>query len=78
MKLERTIIVTPLSRRRLSEVREELIREGVKRNIHDSTLVTINPYRQTLAVTSDSFDFLNAITANHNYSVMPIILPNLN
>lgn len=78
MKIERTIIVTPLSRRRLSEVREELIREGVNRNIQESTLVTINPYRQTLAVTSDSFDYLNAISANHNFSVMPIIMPNLN
>lgn len=78
MKKEQTIILIPLVSKEIIEVKEELIREGRKRRILNSTIITVNLVRNTLSVTSDCEDFIKELSSSQKFKAVPVIFPSLN
>lgn len=78
MKKEQTIILLPLDQKEIIDVKEELIRESRRRCILKSTIITINPIRNTVSITTDCEDFINELSSSGKYKTVPVVLPVLN
>lgn len=78
MQKEITIILTPVSNRKVIELKEEIIREAVERNIQNATIITANLVRNTISVTSSDETFIKELSSNREFQVIPIIVPFLN
>ena len=78
MQKEQTIILSPVSNRKVIELKEEIIREAVERNIQNTTIITANLIRNTISVTSTDRDFIRMLSVDKNFLVVPIVVPFLN
>lgn len=78
MKKEQTIILSPVSNKKVIEVKEEIIQEAVERKIHQSTIITANLIRNTLSVTSKDEQFIKDLCSNKEFEVIKIVVPFLN
>jgi len=75
---EQTIILTPVTSKKIVEVKEEIIQEAVERNIQNSTIITANLIRNTVYVTSTSEKFINDLASNKDFIVNAVVFPMLN
>jgi hypothetical protein len=78
MKKEQTIILIPVDRKEIIKVKEELILEGRKRRILNSTIITVNQIRNTVSVTSDCEDFIRDLSSSEKFKAVPVVFPSLN
>ena len=78
MKKEQTLILIPLESKEIIEVKEELIREGKRRRILRSTIITANIIRNTVSVTTDCEDFIQDLSSSKKFKAVPVIFPSLN
>lgn len=78
MQKEQTIILSPLSKKGIIEVKEEIIQEAIVRNVQNSTIITANLIRNTVSVTSQDEAFIRDLCAKGEFAVVQVMRPFLN
>ena len=78
MQKEQTIILSPLSKKGIIEVKEEIIQEVIIRNVQNSTIITANLIRNTVSVTSQDEEFIRDLCSKKEFAVVQVLKPFLN
>jgi hypothetical protein len=78
MQKEQTIILSPVDKTRIFEVKETIIQEAIERNIQNSTIITANLIRNTVSVTSKDDTFIRDLSRSKEFTVIQVVTPFLN
>lgn len=78
MQKEQTIILSPVTKKEIIAVKEEIIQEAIVRNVHNSTIITANLIRNTISVTSEDEEFIRDLCSKKEFTVVQVLKPFLN
>lgn len=73
MLKEKTIILAPLTSKRIVDIKEEIIQEAIERNIQNSTIITANLIRNTIYITSSNEEFIRDLSSSNDFVVSCVV-----
>jgi len=73
MLKEKTIILAPLTSKKIVDIKEEIIQEAIERNIQASTIITANLIRNTIYITSSNEEFIRDLSSSNDFAVSCVV-----
>jgi len=73
MLKEKTIILFPLTSKKIVDIKEEIVQEAIERNIQGSTIITANLIRNTIYITSSNEEFIRDLSSSHEFVVRCVV-----